>query len=125
MKKVLLVEDELWLGELYCKLLGGGGFDVGWCRDGYDAIDAIDQKKPDVILLDLMLPWANGIQLLQELASNYGLASIPAIIFSNALPQEITLENLRYYGVVKILDKAATKPKEVLRAVCEVTDEGI
>ncbi|MGD8374203.1 MAG: response regulator [Candidatus Woesebacteria bacterium] len=123
MNTVLLVEDEAWLGELYCNVLGKGGFNVVWRRDGYDAIEVIDQKKPDVILLDLMLPWANGIQLLHELASNYDLADIPAIIFSNTLPQDVTLENLRYYGVAKILDKATIKPKDVIKAIAETIDE--
>lgn len=125
MKNILLVEDELWLGELYQKLFVKAGFDVRWCRDGYDAIDLIDQKQPDLIVLDILLPWANGIQLLHELASNYDLASIPVIICSSALPKEITLENLRHYGVVKILDKTSIKPRQLLAAVKETTNADV
>jgi CheY-like chemotaxis protein len=116
MARVLFVEDEPWLGELYTLLLRKE-HEVVWCRDGYDAVAHLDQQKPDVIVLDIMLPWVNGIQLLHELASYSDTAIIPVVLFSAALPEPLDQEILRAYGVVAALDKATTKPKQVLETI--------
>lgn len=117
---VLLVEDELWLGELYVRSLERSGLQVQWRHDAYDAIDCIDEQLPDAIVLDLMLPWANGIGLLQTLASHSDLAAIPVIICSNALPEGISWRQLQPYGVVAALDKAAIRPSQLVATVREV-----
>lgn len=117
MARILLVEDDPWLGELYCQLLQHAGHTVDWCRDGYEAIDQIDQAKPAVIVLDLLLPWGNGLQLLHELASHVDLASIPVALCSNALPSVVDEQLLRHYGVVKTINKAATPPKKFVTVV--------
>ncbi len=116
MSSILLIEDEPWLGELYVQLLSKE-HEVTWLRDGYDAITAIDQQRPDIIVLDILLPWASGIQLLHELVSYQDTAHIPVILFSAALPDDLSDDVLRAYGVVATLDKAAVKPAKVLRVV--------
>jgi DNA-binding response OmpR family regulator len=116
MSHVLLIEDEPWLGELYQQLLGRE-HNVTWLRDGYDAMDHIDQKRPDIIVLDILLPWASGIQLLHELVSYDDTAKIPVILFSAALPEDLDADVLRAYGVVATLDKTAVKPSQVLRTI--------
>lgn len=120
MGRILLVEDEPWLGELYHQLLTHAGHSVDWCRDGYEAIDHIDEHKPSVIVLDLLLPWGNGLQLLHELASHADLATIPVILCSNALPTDVDEQLLRQYGVVKTINKAATSPKKFVSVVSGV-----
>lgn len=117
MTQVLLVEDEVWLGESYMKRLVAEGYEVRWCRDGYEAIGLIDEERPDVIVLDLLLPWANGLQLLHELASHADLVQIPVIICSSALPQGVTVEQLRHYGVRQVLDKTRLRPRDLVAAV--------
>lgn len=116
MSNILLIEDEPWLGELYVQLLGAE-HDVTWLRDGYDAMASVDQKQPDVIVLDILLPWANGIQLLHELVSYDDTARIPVVLFSAALPDNLDEAVLRGYGVVATLDKTAVKPAQVLRTI--------
>jgi CheY-like chemotaxis protein len=115
MARILLIEDEPWLGELYAQLLGRE-HDVLWRRDAYDAIDVIDQRRPDVIVLDLLLPWANGIQLLHELASYQDTAAIPIVLFSAALP-DLDSKTLQAYGVVATLDKISVRPQQVIDTV--------
>ncbi len=115
MARIILIEDEPWLGELYVGLLGRE-HQVIWSRDGYDAMDQIDQQPPDVIVLDMMLPWANGVQLLHELAGYTDTARIPVVLFSAALP-DVDDSVLRAYGVVAMLDKTSTKPHQVVQTV--------
>jgi DNA-binding response OmpR family regulator len=113
MSRILLIEDEPWLGELYVQLFAHQ-HDVVWRRDAYDAMEQIDQQQPDVIVLDILLPWANGIQLLHELASYSDTAKIPVILFSAALPENLDEATLRAHGVVAALDKTKVKPRQVL-----------
>lgn len=116
-KHILIVEDEPWLGELYQGLLENQGYNVGLAGDGYDAIDKIDKKVPDLIILDLMLPLANGIQLLQELSSHSDLMNIPVILYSNALSTNTSYDTLRHYGVRAILDKLTTPPSQLISEI--------
>ena len=121
MAHIVLVEDEPWLGELYRRLLQTVGHNVVWCRDGYEAIDAIDAHPPALIVLDLLLPWANGIQLLHELRAYKDLAEIPVIVCSNALPNQSGRIALKSYGVVGLFDKAIDKPRTLVQLVNEAT----
>jgi CheY-like chemotaxis protein len=116
MARVLLVEDEPWLGELYVELLGKE-HNVIWARDGFQAIARIDSQRPDVIVLDVLLPWVNGIQLLHELASYNDTALIPVVLFSAALPDALDEQTLRSYGVVATLDKTVVKPAQVIKTI--------
>ncbi len=116
MSSILLIEDEPWMGELYVQLLGRE-HDVTWLRDGYDAMEAIDAKRPDLIVLDMMLPWASGVQVLHELVSYEDTATIPVVLFSAALPDSLDDETLRAYGVVAALDKTTVKPAQVLQTI--------
>lgn len=118
--KILLVEDEPWLGELYKRLLEHHKFEVTWCRDGYEAIDCIDSSCPDLIVLDLILPWANGVQLLHELASHSDLEAIPVILYSNALSQNSNLDAMQHYGVMATLDKMSSSPQKLISMIKRV-----
>lgn len=119
--RVLLVEDDILFGELYQTLLTRAGFVVVWCRDNYDAIDALDVNVPDIIILDLLLPLGNGLQLLHELASHADLAKVPVLLCSSALPAHIDSEALRPYGVVEICDKTTCSPQQIVQKVREIT----
>lgn len=117
---ILVIEDEPWLGELYTELIKRAGYAVILCRDIYDAFEYLGKYGADIIVLDLMLPWSNGIQLLHELASYEDLCAIPVILYSNALPKEVTLEQLQPYGVVALLDKVGVAPEQLVATVQKV-----
>lgn len=119
MARVLLIEDEPWLGELYRALLSAQ-HDVVWIRDPYTVMDTIDQDHPDIIVLDILLPGASGVQLLHELASYGDTAHIPKILFSAAVPAGFSGDALRAYGVVETLDKTAVRPKQVLQTINDI-----
>lgn len=119
MSRILLIEDEPWMGDLYSTLLSKN-HEVTWLRDAYDAIESIDAHRPDAIMLDLMLPYANGVQLLHELATYRDTADIPVVLFSAALPEELDAATLESYGVMAMIDKATTKPAAVLEIVEKV-----
>lgn len=119
MAHIVLLEDNPWLGALYHQVLGES-HRVTLLRDPYAAMEAIDHDRPDLIMLDIMLPGASGVQLLHELASYGDTAKIPKVLFSAALPAGLTSETLRAYGVVVALDKTTIRPKEVLQTVNQI-----
>ena len=104
MNQILVVEDDVWQRQHYVKRLKSSGFSVISVGHALDAIEAVDDEKIDLILLDMMLPGANGIALLQELSSHSDLSKIPVLVMSTH--SELKLEQLRPYGVVEVIDKS-------------------
>lgn len=113
MSTVLLVEDDRWMGDCYYLWLQGFGYKVVWVRDAQAAIDALDDADFDIIILDIMLPFANGIHLLNVIASHVDLMDIPVIICSSMAVDDLTGQ----YGVKKVLYKADLTPKKMQVAI--------
>lgn len=118
MATILLVEDEPMLADCYARWLRAAGHVVHHVPDGYAAVDALDSLQPQAIVLDLLLPGANGLQLLQTMQSYPDLQHIPVVICSNALPQ--TVPDMAPYGVKKVLEKTTLTRPRLCIAVAEV-----
>jgi phosphate regulon transcriptional regulator PhoB len=82
MKKILIVEDELDVLKLLKYTLEKEGFKVTCATDGSLAMAEVRRELPDLILLDLMLPGLNGLEVCRQLRSNESLAHIPILIVS-------------------------------------------
>ena len=81
-RKVLLVDDEVILAKIIGKVLGLAGFDVATAADGQEALDQAAALRPDVMVLDLMLPKINGFDVLKKMKQDEALRAIPVIIFT-------------------------------------------
>jgi DNA-binding response OmpR family regulator len=107
---ILLIEPDIMLGKVYKDFLASKDFNVVLCNDGQKAIDAIDIKKPDLIILELQLTAHNGYEFLYELRSYTEWFSIPVII-NSLIPRsraKIDDENIKNLGVVAYLYKPTT-----------------
>lgn len=120
---VLLVEDDQWVSECYRMWLQGAGFSVCVARDAQEALDALDDFTCDVIVLDLLLSGANGVQLLSVLASHSDLMHIPVVVCSTAVPQADI--DWSAYGVVCVLNKADITPEAFIQKITEVAKHAI
>lgn len=120
MTRVLIVDDDRWLAELFTDRLTAAGYEVATAHDALQAIDAVDTTLPDVIILDFMLPAANAMTLLHELQTYEETATIPIIVCSAM--QGIPADALRQYGVRTVLDKSIVLPEDLVVAVREVGD---
>ncbi len=118
-KTILLVEDEDDLREIYKTKLRLEGYRVITAASGVEAIDLVMHQKPDLILLDVILPQKDGFTVLKELKSNTKTKDIPVIIFSN-LGQDWEIKRGEELGAVKFLTKANFTPKEVVKVVEEI-----
>jgi len=78
--KVLVVEDEGDIRELIRYNLAQEGFAVEEAADGAEALDRIERRKPDLLLLDLMLPHMSGLELCQRLRANAETTKLPIIV---------------------------------------------
>ena len=84
MKKILIAEDEISLLEMFSSIIeNSGNFKITKAIDGEDAIKKIIENYPDIILLDIMMPKKDGIDVLIDLKSNPKTKNIPVIILSN------------------------------------------
>lgn len=117
---VLIVEDDPWFAEQHVRVLRAENYDVHVAPHALDAIDNIDKIKPQVIILDVLLPGATGFALLHELQSYQDTAKIPVILCTSTATS-INLRDVQPYGVYRILDKATMTPEDVVAAVRSVT----
>jgi len=83
MKKVLIIEDDQSLYNVYSAELKLRGYDVSHCSDGMKAMPMIKEIKPDLILLDIILPGRNGLEILEEIMSNEEYMNINVIMVTN------------------------------------------
>jgi DNA-binding response OmpR family regulator len=118
MATVLLIEDEILLADCYVRWLVAAGHDAYHVRDAQSALDAVDERIPQVILLDILLAGANGVQVLHAVRSHADLSQVPIIICSNAVSQGPS--DLSAYGVRAVLDKTTVTRQSLAAAIAKV-----
>ena len=104
-KKVLIIEDEENLKFLLVQKFTEEGFDVEEAIDGEEGMKKLKENKPDLVLLDLLLPGIDGFEVLSRLKRDSNLESIPVIIISN-FSQEGEIERGLKLGAIDYLIKA-------------------
>ncbi len=92
MNKILIIEDDIWIAESLKLYLENSGFDVDLCFDWIKAIKKINKYKPDLIILDINLPWKNWIEICKEVSSNSSLSIIMLTARSSELDRITWLE---------------------------------
>ncbi len=81
-KYVLIVDDDPDLVETVSMILESKGYDVGKAYDGIEGEEAIKKRRPDVLVLDVMMPRKNGYQLCKELKANQATKGIPVVLLT-------------------------------------------
>jgi two-component system alkaline phosphatase synthesis response regulator PhoP len=115
-KKILIVEDEKMLAEMYYDRFIQASFEVAMAYSAEEGIEAALKEKPDLILLDILLPRANGIGFLGKLRQNPKTASIKVVAFSNYDDPDTKKEALEF-GVKEYLIKTNYTPQEIIEKV--------
>ena len=116
--KILLAEDDKFISKAYQDGLGRAGFEVIAAYDGNEALNKIKSKKPNIILLDLIMPEKNGFEVLEEIKTDNDLKNIPIIILSN-LGQASDIQKGRDLGANDYLIKSNFSIKEVIEKMKE------
>lgn len=115
-KKIILIEDDPFLRNLMLTKLQKDGFDVVEAFDGEDGLSKINELRPALILLDLILPGINGFEVLQQLKSNQSTSMIPVIILSN-LGSRTDVEKGLKLGAYDFMIKAHFTPEEIVEKI--------
>ena len=115
-QKILLVEDEDLIRELYARQLTKAGFIVKNAVDGNSAIQQLSTDTFDLILLDIMLPGMNGLQLLREFKTQNPNSTMIVILLTN-LGQEAVIKEGFELGAQAYLIKASYTPDQVVTEV--------
>lgn len=115
-QKILVVEDDKFLRELISQKLAKEGYNVCEAVDGEDGVKKIKQEKPDLVLLDLILPGIDGFEVLSQTKEDSEVSKIPVIILSN-LGQREDIERGLKLGAVDYLIKAHFTPGEIIEKV--------
>ncbi len=115
-KKILLIEDEKIMINLLEKKLTQEGYDVRVAINGEEGLKAMREEKPDIVLLDIIMPKMGGFEVMEEMSKDPVLKEIPIVIISNS-GQPVELDKAKELGAKDWLIKTEFDPQEVVEKV--------
>lgn len=116
MRKILIIEDDRFLRELISQKLLKEDYAIIEAIDGEDGLKKAEKEKPDLVLLDLILPGIDGFEVLEKLKNDPFFEQIPVIIISN-LGQKEDIDKGLKAGAVDFLIKAHYTPLQIIEKV--------
>lgn len=122
-QSVLIVDDEPMARTLLRLMLVRAGFNVAEAEDGFDALDKVRKSRPDVILLDVMMPGMDGFAVCERLRNDDDTAALPIIMLSAKTDLASINKGLRV-GATVYLTKPIS-PEDLTRHVREALENGI
>ncbi len=117
-KKILLIEDEKILAEMYQDKFSQEGFEVFLAFESREGLEIAKKEKPDLIILDILLPGEDGIVFLNWLRKDPEIASIPVVAFSN-YDDPVAKNQAAELGVKDYLIKTNYTPQEIIERIKE------
>lgn len=117
--KILLIEDEPELVELFSTALKRAGFEVEVIEDGSNALDLVKSLKPDLVLLDLIIPKKDGYEVLREIKGDKSVSQTLVYIFSN-LTQKDEIEKAMKLGAKDYLIKSDYTPSKLVDKINKI-----
>ena len=118
-KTILIVEDDPLMNRMYQKIFKFEQYEVHTAGDGEEGLEKARQIKPKVILLDIMMPKMNGLQVLEKLKADPDTQGIPVVMLTN-LAGEKDAEAALMKGAIKYIVKSEHDPKQVTSMVKEI-----
>ncbi len=116
MKKILIIEDDQIVANIYRNKFATEGYEVEVASDGLLGLDLVHKFRPDAVVLDLMLPKMNGVELMKQLRSEAGFEKLPVIVFSNTYLGTMVQEAWKA-GATKCLSKSNCTPKQIIDVI--------
>lgn len=116
---ILIAEDDPLMSRLYQKIFTFEGYNVVMAHDGQEGLDQARAIKPTLVMLDVMMPKMNGLEVLEKLKSDPEMKSIPVVMLTNLAGQQ-DAEAALAKGAVKYIIKSEHEPKEVADMIKEV-----
>jgi len=119
MAKILIVEDDPLMSRMYQKIFTFEGHEVVLAYNGEEGLEKAVKDRPTIILLDVMMPKMNGLQLLEKLKLDPTTKTIPVVMLTNLAGQQ-DAETAIAKGAVKYIIKSEYEPKQIVNMVKEI-----
>lgn len=121
-KVVMWVEDDQFLSDLISRKLSSQECKLVYARSGEEALKILETERPNIIILDLLLPGISGFDVLEKIKSDDKLKSIPVVILSN-FSQNNEMDRGKKLGAKRFLIKASIVLDDLVREIKAVLDE--
>ncbi len=119
MKRILFVEDDEVVARIYEQKLRDTGFEVFLAADGMEAVGQLPEVRPDLVVLDILLPKLGGVDVLRFIRQNPQLKATPVVVLSNAFLNEAG-QQLVALGVEEMLLKSAVTPAQLVESIRKI-----
>ena len=119
MKKILLVDDDVTIREIYRQKFIRDGFEVETAANGLLAAQSLRTSKPDLVVLDLLMPQLSGVDVLKFIRSTRAIENIPVIIFTNSFLTDLA-EAASKLGIQRAVIKGQCSPNELVAIIREI-----
>ena len=121
-KKILLVEDDSFMMKILAEKLSRGGFEIQTADDGEECLKKLETYKPDIILLDIIMPRIDGYEVLHRLKESSVWRDIPVIALSN-LGQKEEIDHALELGAKAFMVKANFTTGEIIENINKFLQE--
>lgn len=118
--KILLVEDDPMVVKMYHRKLTLEGFDMTLAFNGEEGLEALKKDIPDIILLDVMMPKMNGIDMLKTVKANPDLKKIPIVILTNLGDRQEDVQKCKDLGAEDYWVKASIPLKQISENITKI-----
>lgn len=121
-QNILIVEDDNILQEMYCEKFEMDGFKVEKAATGREGLENLEKNVPDIILLDILMPDMNGLEMLKEMKKNRDHRNIPVILLTNLGESKIDMDSELSFalGIKDYLIKTKHTPDDVVKRVRQI-----
>ena len=119
---VLIIEDDSYISDMYRIKLESENFEVVTAKDGIVGIRIIEKQKPDIVLLDIVMPKIDGFSVLKTIKKNPELKEIPIVLLTN-LSQKENVERGFELGADSYIIKAHFTPSEVVKKIKDILEK--
>ena len=117
MSKILLVEDDALFVKMYQKKFSHEGLNLIYAYDGEQGVKVAVSEKPDLIILDLMLPKMAGSEVLKKIKENPSISSVPVIVLTNLSTTSDEVNRCMKMGVKEIFLKTDVTPAQIVETI--------
>jgi CheY-like chemotaxis protein len=122
MAKILIIDDDENMRRVYQTVLSASGYEIVTALDGVDGLARVMDEKPALILMDIMMPKINGLDVLDRIKMNTELKRTPVIMLTNMSGEKVCVNALAK-GASRCLIKDQLDSKDLVRIVAEVLEE--
>jgi two-component system, OmpR family, alkaline phosphatase synthesis response regulator PhoP len=119
-QKILLIEDDPMITRMYQRKLENDGFKVNLAFNGEEGLAAIKNDRPDIILLDIMMPKMNGIDTLKAIKADPATKDIPVVMLTNLGDRPEDVQKCKEFGANDYWVKANVSLKDVVEGIKKI-----